>query len=189
MTTTVRELADLVRGQVRGDAGLTVTAARPLGEAGAGHVTFLESEKNAAHLRGCRATAVVVPAALALPEGTDGVAYIQVADPLGAFVAIVRHLHGHAEPAPHGIDPLASVHPTARVGADASVFPFAVIGALAVRRGEADALICGVEGRYAKHLRDVRQIIGLREGVTDFSALSLLISQRGATFFGGVGGM
>ncbi|MGQ3209479.1 MAG: NADP-dependent malic enzyme [Shinella sp.] len=58
-----------------------------------------------------------------------------------------------------------------------------VIGALAVKRGEADALICGVEGRYARHLRDVRQIIGKRDGVLDFSALSLLISQRGATFF------
>ena len=30
-----------------------------------------------------------------------------------------------------------------------------VIGALAVKRGDADALICGVEGRYARHLRDV----------------------------------
>ena len=58
-----------------------------------------------------------------------------------------------------------------------------VIGALAVRRGDADALICGVEGRYAKHLRDVRQVIGLDDGVRAFSALSLLISQRGATFF------
>src|SRR5690606_24019120 len=58
-----------------------------------------------------------------------------------------------------------------------------VIGALSVRRGEADALICGVEGRYSRHLRDVSQIIGKREGVLDFSALSLLISQRGATFF------
>ncbi|WP_454849652.1 NADP-dependent malic enzyme [Rhizobium binxianense] len=58
-----------------------------------------------------------------------------------------------------------------------------VIGALAVKRGEADALICGLEGRYEKHLRDVRQIIGKRENVRDFSALSLLISQRGATFF------
>ena len=58
-----------------------------------------------------------------------------------------------------------------------------VIGALAVRRGDADAMICGVEGRYAKHLRDVDQVIGRREGVQDFSALSLLISQRGATFF------
>ncbi|MGD9476568.1 NADP-dependent malic enzyme [Shinella sp. G-2] len=58
-----------------------------------------------------------------------------------------------------------------------------VIGALAVRRGEADALICGVEGRYARHLRDVSQIIGKKPGVLDFSGLSLLISQRGATFF------
>ena len=58
-----------------------------------------------------------------------------------------------------------------------------VIGALALRRGDADALICGVEGRYAKHLRDVSQIIGKQRGVLNFSALSLLISQRGATFF------
>ncbi|SCB56446.1 malate dehydrogenase (oxaloacetate-decarboxylating)(NADP+) [Rhizobium aethiopicum] len=58
-----------------------------------------------------------------------------------------------------------------------------VIGALALRRGEADALICGLEGRYEKHLRDVRQIIGKRKDVRDFSALSLMISQRGATFF------
>ena len=60
---------------------------------------------------------------------------------------------------------------------------YTVIGAIAVRRGEADALICGLEGRYAKHLRDIGNIIGKREGVIDFSALSLLISQRGATFF------
>lgn len=58
-----------------------------------------------------------------------------------------------------------------------------VIAALAVRRGDADALICGVEGRYAKHLAVVDQVIGKRDGVRDFSALSLLISQRGATFF------
>ncbi len=58
-----------------------------------------------------------------------------------------------------------------------------VIGALAVSAGDADALICGLEGRYARHLRDVGQIIGRREGVHDFSALSLImISQRGATF-------
>ncbi len=58
-----------------------------------------------------------------------------------------------------------------------------VIGALAVRRGEADALICGVEGRFDRHLRDVGQIIGKKPGVRSFSGLSLLISQRGAIFF------
>jgi malate dehydrogenase (oxaloacetate-decarboxylating)(NADP+) len=58
-----------------------------------------------------------------------------------------------------------------------------VIGALSLKRGEADALICGVEGRFDRHLRDVNQIIGKREGVSSFSGLSLLISQRGAIFF------
>ncbi|SOC09753.1 NADP-dependent malic enzyme [Stappia indica] len=58
-----------------------------------------------------------------------------------------------------------------------------VIGALALHRGEADALICGLEGRYSKHLADVRGIIGNAPGVQDFSALSLLINSNGATFF------
>ncbi len=60
-----------------------------------------------------------------------------------------------------------------------------VIAALALKRGDADAMICGLEGRFERHLRNVRLIIGARPGVadTDLSALSLLISQRGVTFF------
>jgi malate dehydrogenase (oxaloacetate-decarboxylating)(NADP+) len=57
-----------------------------------------------------------------------------------------------------------------------------VIGALSVRRREADALICGLEGRFDKHLRDVNQIIGKQDGVRAFSGLSLLISPQGALF-------
>ncbi|MBP2533755.1 NADP-dependent malic enzyme [Agrobacterium tumefaciens] len=57
-----------------------------------------------------------------------------------------------------------------------------VIGALAVKRDEADALICGLEGRYDRHLRDVNQIIGKQEGVRSFAGLSLLITQQGALF-------
>ncbi|MCC0027339.1 MAG: NADP-dependent malic enzyme [Zhengella sp.] len=58
-----------------------------------------------------------------------------------------------------------------------------VIACIALARGEADAMICGLEGRFERHLRQVRSIIGLREGVEDYSALSMLISQRGVTFF------
>src|SRR5690606_2793445 len=47
-----------------------------------------------------------------------------------------------------------------------------VIGALAVKRGEADALLCGLQKRYIKHVRDIRSIIGVRDGVTDYSAMS-----------------
>ncbi|WP_421849206.1 NADP-dependent malic enzyme [Oricola sp.] len=58
-----------------------------------------------------------------------------------------------------------------------------VIAALALRRGEADAMICGLDGRYERHLRNVRLIVGLAEGTKDLSALSMLITQRGVTFF------
>jgi len=57
-----------------------------------------------------------------------------------------------------------------------------VIAALAVIRGEADAMICGIEGRFMSHLRHVREIIGFLPGVSDFAALSLMISSKGAHF-------
>ncbi|MET0574942.1 MAG: NADP-dependent malic enzyme [Mesorhizobium sp.] len=60
-----------------------------------------------------------------------------------------------------------------------------VIAALALKRGDADAMICGLEGRFERHLRNVQLIIGPRAGVTDrdLSALSMLITQRGVVFF------
>jgi malate dehydrogenase (oxaloacetate-decarboxylating)(NADP+) len=57
-----------------------------------------------------------------------------------------------------------------------------VIGALAVKRGEADALICGLTGRFIKHARDIASVIGLADGVKMLSALSMLIMPRGAFF-------
>jgi malate dehydrogenase (oxaloacetate-decarboxylating)(NADP+) len=57
-----------------------------------------------------------------------------------------------------------------------------VIAALAVIRGEADAMICGVEGRYMSHLRHVRDIIGCLPEVSDFAALALMITHKGAYF-------
>ena len=59
-----------------------------------------------------------------------------------------------------------------------------VIAALAVKRGDADAMLCGLEGRFARHLRNVNLIIGSRPGIEDrdLSTLSMLISQRGVLF-------
>jgi malate dehydrogenase (oxaloacetate-decarboxylating)(NADP+) len=57
-----------------------------------------------------------------------------------------------------------------------------VIAALALRRGEADAMLCGVEGRFQNHLRHVRAIIGLAPGVRDFSALTMLVTAKGHFF-------
>jgi len=57
-----------------------------------------------------------------------------------------------------------------------------IIAALAVHLGDADAMICGVEGRYSRHLEYVRNVIGVADGAHDFSALSLLILASGTYF-------
>jgi malate dehydrogenase (oxaloacetate-decarboxylating)(NADP+) len=57
-----------------------------------------------------------------------------------------------------------------------------VIAALSVRLGLADAMICGLEGRFMAHLHSIRDVIGLAKGVREFSALSLVITTKGAYF-------
>jgi malate dehydrogenase (oxaloacetate-decarboxylating)(NADP+) len=57
-----------------------------------------------------------------------------------------------------------------------------VIAAIMVKRNEADAMICGTNGQYNWHLRHVLDVIGLKDGVCDASALSVLIMPTG-TFF------
>ena len=57
-----------------------------------------------------------------------------------------------------------------------------VIAALAVRKGVADAMLCGIEGRFSRHLRHVRDIIGLAPGVRELAAMALLITPKGDFF-------
>jgi malate dehydrogenase (oxaloacetate-decarboxylating)(NADP+) len=57
-----------------------------------------------------------------------------------------------------------------------------VIAALMIRRGEAEAMICGTVGRYDLHLEAIGDVIGLRRGMRQFYALNAIILPRG-TFF------
>lgn len=124
MNVTLRQLADLVRGHLQGDENLPIGSARTLLEARPGDITFLENEKHLAQLHNCPASAAVVP--MTVPA--NGKSVIQVADPLMAFVEIVRHFRGRTIEPIHGIDPKASLHPTVKCGADTSVYPLACIG-------------------------------------------------------------
>jgi len=56
------------------------------------------------------------------------------------------------------------------------------LGALMLRHGEVDALVCGAQGAYARHLRYLCDIVGLRHDVMDCSALMMMILDKG-TFF------
>ena len=59
-----------------------------------------------------------------------------------------------------------------------------VIAAIMLRRGEADAMLCGTVGRYEDHLKHVVDVIGRRPGVRDVSALGLMVMANGLYFIG-----
>jgi len=50
-----------------------------------------------------------------------------------------------------------------------------LIGAMLVQMGEADAMLCGVVGTYADHLKYVRNVIGPRAGVSTLAAMQMLL--------------
>ena len=56
------------------------------------------------------------------------------------------------------------------------------MAALAVALGYADAMICGLEGRFRSKLRLINEIIGLTPGRRDFAAMSLVITNKGQYF-------
>ena len=57
-----------------------------------------------------------------------------------------------------------------------------VFGALMVRRGEADAMICGTTGRYTEYYNHILDIIGLKPGVNNAAAMNMLILPKGSFF-------
>jgi len=56
------------------------------------------------------------------------------------------------------------------------------LGAVLVREGDADTMVCGAQGAYARHLTHLREIIGVDEAVSDISALVLMITAKGTVF-------
>ena len=58
-----------------------------------------------------------------------------------------------------------------------------VIAGLMVRRGEADALICGLVGRYQKKVGYLSGILPMDEGVRHFSAMTAVFNDKGVWFF------
>ena len=57
-----------------------------------------------------------------------------------------------------------------------------LIGAMLVRDGQADGMLCGTFGPYATHLKYVREAIGLRADVNDFAAMHLVMLPRQTVF-------
>ena len=57
-----------------------------------------------------------------------------------------------------------------------------LIGAMLVRLGRADGMLCGTSGPYGSHLRYVAEAIGLRAGVRELAAMHLLMLPQQTVF-------
>jgi UDP-3-O-[3-hydroxymyristoyl] glucosamine N-acyltransferase len=135
VVATVDQLAALVRGRVVGDGTVAIRSARPVGEAGPGDITFVESERYAKQLRTSPASAAIVgPHFKAMVAGSPApsLPMIEVDDPITAFIAVRTHLIDSARPRWTGVHERAYVAPDAVIGADVAVYPLAYVGEGAV---------------------------------------------------------
>ena len=57
-----------------------------------------------------------------------------------------------------------------------------LISSIMLRRGEADAMLCGMVGRYDGHLEHVRHVIGRRPGVRTLAAMNALMMDQHTLF-------
>ena len=57
-----------------------------------------------------------------------------------------------------------------------------LIGAMLLRRGDVDAMLCGTLGNYPDHLRYIRDVIGTRKGVHTLAAMHMVILPRRQLF-------
>jgi UDP-3-O-[3-hydroxymyristoyl] glucosamine N-acyltransferase len=151
MSASVQMLAELVGGKIQGDANTIIHDAKTLEHAQPGDITFVENDKHLKGLTTCRASAAVVPPSVS----SSSIPLIQATDPLTAFVTIVRHLRGELKLPPVGIDPRSAVHPTAKLGSEASVYPFAYIGEGSIIGARCQIHSGAVVGRFCRLGDDV----------------------------------
>ena len=57
-----------------------------------------------------------------------------------------------------------------------------LIGTMLLKRGDVDALICGMVGRHAQHLHHIRDVIGLKTRAHCFAAMNLLLLPQHTLF-------
>ncbi|MDA1055168.1 MAG: UDP-3-O-(3-hydroxymyristoyl)glucosamine N-acyltransferase [Planctomycetota bacterium] len=124
MDLALGEIANLVGGQLSGDAGIPISGAAIIRDANVGDITLADKLQLANQLADCRAAAVLVP-----PDVTpDGVPFVTVTNVHASFAKIVQHFRPHTCNQPYGVSAAAHVSPTAQLGREVVVYPTASIG-------------------------------------------------------------
>jgi UDP-3-O-[3-hydroxymyristoyl] glucosamine N-acyltransferase len=122
------EIVQALGGTLLGSPDQAVRRLAPLGTADADDLSFISHARYAGQMDTTRAGALIAPPSLQAAAQARG-ACIVTDDPYLFFARLTQWWkQRHAPIQPARVDPLASVHPTARIGRDVDVGPFAVIG-------------------------------------------------------------
>ncbi len=128
MAVLLGDIVQALGGTLLGPPDQAVERLAPLASANAGDLSFISHARYAGQMEATRAGALIAPPALQEAAQARG-ACIVADDPYLYFARLTQWWkQRHAPAQPPVVDPLASVHATARIGRDVTVGPFAVIG-------------------------------------------------------------
>lgn len=121
---TLREIADILSAELRGNAGLTITGIAGLGKAKSDQISFLAQSRYRNELRDCKAGAMILRDRDAeLFQGN----VLVVDDPYLSYATLSR-LFDTTIKQSSGIHPRAVIAETAQIDPSAEIGPHAVIG-------------------------------------------------------------
>ena len=126
MEFSAKQIAEFVGGKVEGDELATVNSFAKIEEGKKGAISFLSNMKYLHYRYDTESSIVLVDDAVKLERQTKAT-LIRVKNAYEA-VAKLLQLYQSMQPKKKGIDSLAYIHPTAKVGKDCYIGPFVAIG-------------------------------------------------------------
>ena len=123
-TMTLREVADLVGGQVEGDDSVRIERVASLDEANPSDLTFAADQRRGRQLAHCRAAAAVVDRETL----STGMPLVRVDDVQAALIRILAAVAPPEDLPPAGVHASAVVAGDAAIGEDVGIGPGVVIG-------------------------------------------------------------
>jgi len=118
------QLAEQIGGTLEGDPDRIVRGMASIEAAGCDEVTFLSNVKYEKHVAESKAAAVIVPRDYAGP----GESLIRCEDSYFAFRQAMVLMYGFRQAPMRGVDERACIDPSAKLGENVTVMPFAFVG-------------------------------------------------------------
>ena len=121
----LKKLAEIVSGEIVGEAEIEIKRVCPVEEAGAGDLVFVLEEKFLAPALASRASALVAP--VSVSTSVKGKSAILVKNPRLAMARILPHFAPKSK-TKHGIHKTAVIAESAKIGKRVTIHPFVFVG-------------------------------------------------------------